>query len=90
VTHTPRDVANWMLEELTRTQYLYQETAVWDIASRFGSQFVYDNVAGNMAIGREVLAEFRKLTATTVVWDRGERVWRFRQPHDTPGRRQTE
>ena len=85
---TPSDVAAWMAEELDRVEYLYQETAVYEIQTRFGDEFVYTNDNGNLAISREVLREFRKLTADTVVWERGERYWRFRESYDSPGRRQ--
>ncbi|WP_425532308.1 DUF6953 family protein [Aromatoleum buckelii] len=29
MTTTPDDVAEWMLSELQRMKYLYQETVVW-------------------------------------------------------------
>jgi hypothetical protein len=34
---------------------------------------VYENENGNLAINRQVLKEFRKLTEKTVVWERGVR-----------------
>jgi hypothetical protein len=77
-----------MLEELRRVQYLYQADAAFEIEERFGSEFVYVNDNGNLAISRKVLAEFRELTADIVVWERGERLWRLREAHDQPGRQQ--
>jgi hypothetical protein len=47
---TANDVASWMLEELNRVNYLYQEQAVWKIQEQFGKQFVYQNSNGNLAI----------------------------------------
>jgi hypothetical protein len=85
---TAKDVANWMLSELENDQILYQENAVGCIQDKFGDSFVYDNQNGNMAISKEVLSEFRKLTKDNVVWFRGERHWRFREEYDEPGRRQ--
>lgn len=85
---TPDQVAQWMLDELGRTKYLYQETVVYDIASKFGESFTYYNDYGNSAIDKKVLAAFRKLTGDSVIWDRGERMWRFRENYDEPGRRQ--
>lgn len=83
-----RDVALWMLERLEKSGgLLYQEEAAWIILQSFGQSFVYENENGNWAISRKVLAEFRKLTEDTVVWERGERCWRRRQSYDTPGRR---
>lgn len=82
------DVAKWMLSELEKDQILYQETVVSEIQDKFGDSFVYYNQNGNMAISKEVLSEFRKLTKDRVVWFRGERYWRFREAYDEPGRRQ--
>jgi hypothetical protein len=82
------EVAEWMFAELDKDQILYQETVVSDIQDKFGDSFVYDNPNGNMAISKEVLSEFIKLTKDLVVWVRGERYWRFREEHDEPRRRQ--
>jgi len=84
----PTDVAKWMVEELRRSNYLYQETAVMEIATKFGDDFVYFNENGNLAISKAVLTQFRKLTGESVVWERGERMWRQREIHDEPGRLQ--
>jgi hypothetical protein len=85
---TPDDVAKWMLSELQREKYLYQETVVYDIESKFGEDFIYNNDNGNPAIGKKVLSAFKKLTGDSVIWERGERLWRFRGEHDEPGRQQ--
>ncbi|WP_371477435.1 DUF6953 family protein [Alcaligenes phenolicus] len=84
----PVDVAKWMFGELQRERYLYQETVVYDIQSNFGEDFIYFNDSGNPAISKKVLYAFRKLTGDLVVWDKGERMWRFREAHDEPGRQQ--
>jgi len=85
---TPDDVAKWMLGELQREKYLYQETVVYDIESKFGKDFVYLNDNGNLAISRKILSAFKKLTGDSVIWERAERMWRFREQHDEPGRQQ--
>ena len=85
---TPGEVARWMFEQLKQVRYLYQEVVVYQIIERFGEQFTYINENGNPAINREVLTAFRKLTERTVVWERGDRVWRFREDDDEPGRQQ--
>lgn len=85
---TAHEVAKWMLEELRRVKYLYQETIIYMISSKFGDQFTYYNDNGNLAIDKKVLSEFRKLTRDSVIWERGERMWRFREKHDDPGRQQ--
>ncbi len=85
---TPDQVAEWMLSELQRVKCLYQETAVYDITSKFGEEFTYCNDSGNPAIAKKVLAAFKKLTGDSVIWERGERMWRFREKYDEPGRQQ--
>jgi hypothetical protein len=85
---TPEQVAAWMLAEVQRTDYLYQETVVYDIASRFGDAFTYINQNGNLAIDKKVLAAFKKLSGEAIIWERGQRLWRKRQEYDEPGRRQ--
>jgi len=87
-SYTAADVAQWMLDEIDRAKDLCQDDVVDKIARTFGSEFVYDNDAGNMAISKKVLAAFNKLTKDTVVWERRERFWRRRTPHDAPGRMQ--
>lgn len=85
---TAAQVAQWMLAELERVDYLYQETVVYDIASKFGDSFTYINDNGNLAVSKAVLAEFKKLTKDSIVWERGQRMWRKRESHDEEGRLQ--
>ena len=85
---TPAQVAQWMLDELKRVKYLYQKTVVYDIEKKFGDEFTYENDSGNPAIDKKVLAAFRKLTGDSVIWERGERMWRAREKQDEPGRQQ--
>jgi hypothetical protein len=81
-------VAAWIVQALDACGYLYQEEAVYEIRNKFGEAFTYDNDNGNLAISRNVLSAFRRLTGEDVVWDRGERMWRHRESHDAPGRQQ--
>ena len=76
------DVAQWMLNQINKKRELYQNEVVYQIEDKFGPQFVYENQAGNLAISREVLKEFRKLTEETVVWYRSELCWRIRGAGD--------
>ena len=85
---TAAEVAEWMLQEVLRQGVVYQETMVGDIEMKFGATFVYSNERGNPAISKEVLAAFKKASASTVVWVQGERAWRKREANDEPGRRQ--
>lgn len=82
------DVARWMLDVISRDEFLYQDDAVYTIADLYGDRFVYENANGNLAISKEVLAAFRKLSEQNIVWVRGERMWRLREESDTPGRMQ--
>jgi hypothetical protein len=85
---TAQQVAEWMLEELRRVEYLRQQTVVEDIASRFGEEFTYINDRGNRAIRKDILDAFNELSGDSVVWERGDRLWRMRESHDELGRRQ--
>lgn len=81
------EITRWMLAQLRADGVLYQDEAAAAIEARFGEAFVYENENGNLAIERKVLAAFRELTKATVVWEPGERSWRFREESDSPGRR---
>jgi hypothetical protein len=81
-------VAEWMLEELKRQGKLHQDTVVYEIVERFGSQFAYDDKNGNLAVRIDVLAAFRKLTKDSVVWVAEDGYWRMRDSHDGSGTRQ--
>ena len=85
---SPEQVAAWMLAELQRTDYLYQETIVYEIDSKFGPGFTQANQNGNLGIDRKVLAAFKKITGDSVIWERGQRLWRKRLEYDEPGRQQ--
>ena len=86
--HKAQKVAEWMLKELKRLGKLHQDTAVYEIAEKFGSRFTYDNEDGNLAIRIDILAAFRDLTKDSVVWVHEDRYWRMRTPGDEPGRHQ--
>ena len=47
---TPEQVAQWMLDQLEREKYLYQNTVVFEIAEQFGESFTTINDNGNMII----------------------------------------
>jgi hypothetical protein len=74
---TAKDVAEWMVVQLDDSTYAYQEMVVYQTKKQFGDDFVYFNENGNLAIGKDVLREFRKATEGKVVWERTERrAWR--------------
>jgi hypothetical protein len=85
---TAPQVAAWMASRLEAEGEKYQDEVAPEILSRFGDRYTYENGLGNLAIKKDVLAEFRKLTGDKVIWERGRRLWRFREPGDAPGRRQ--
>jgi|SRR5580700_7613679 hypothetical protein len=88
-TATADAVAGWMLKELEKQDgVLHQDDAVSNIADLFGERFVYENDLGNACIAKQVLAAFRKLTGDSVVWSRGERLWRLRESGDELTRQQ--
>jgi hypothetical protein len=86
---TATDVAEWMAEKVLEDKSLYQNDAAPEIERRFGAAFVYLNANRNLAIKKDVLAIFNKLTKDNVVWSRRFHHWRPREKDDLPGRRQT-
>jgi hypothetical protein len=79
-------VATMMAQQLRAKGELLQVDAVAEIAAKFGDVCVYENENGNLAVHRDILSEFRKLTDPDFVWDRGERLWRKREEYDASGR----
>ncbi len=86
----PNQIAEWMASKVRTTRELHQEDVVYEIEWTFGDEFVYLNKNGNLAISKEVLKEFKKLTDGTVVWEKSDRLWRPRLPHEDPSKRQAE
>lgn len=81
-----KDVAIFMRTLLDQKGELYQEEAAAEIENKFGSDFVYENENGNIAIHRKVLEEFRNITPE-IIWERRERMWRSRESSDEPNSR---
>lgn len=77
---TAAEVAAWMFTQFDKSNYLYQDDVVYKIENKFGEDFVYDNENRNLAIGKNVLKEFRKITEGKVVWERSEKAWRKLNP----------
>jgi hypothetical protein len=82
------DVAAWMLSVIEDQGELTQNNAYYEISKRFGSGFVTVTSSGSPSIKGGVLTAFKKITETTVVWERGEKKWRKREFYDAPGRDQ--
>ena len=89
MTHTAKEVAEWMRAELLAKPELAQEDAVFKIRKMFGDEHVYTNLNGNLAISTSVLAELKKLAGDEVVWVGGGKYWRRRQKNDGPSRRES-
>lgn len=86
---TPKEAAEWMVEELARVKFLDQGSVAHKLRLK-NRDLVYDNANGNLGIDPKVLKEFNKLTAgDDVVWSRSSREWRYRQKWDKPGRMQS-
>ncbi len=81
-----RDVAEWMLARVKDDGFLPQHIAAAMIQRDFGEDFVYRLKNQNLAITKDVLEEFRKLSGDDVVWERGEGRWAWRQKFHKPGR----
>jgi len=87
---TDKEVAEWMVAQFKNQFWLYQEDTVYEIKSKFGMEFVYQNENGNYAISKKVLREFRKLSEGKIVWERGQRAWRKLKPNEDYKGRQVE
>jgi hypothetical protein len=87
---TPLEVAQWMAEQVLTAPYVYQETIVRQILTKFGSKFTYTNANGNPAINKDILKQFRKLTDGKVVWERSDRSWRKLRTGEVYKGRQTD
>jgi hypothetical protein len=73
---TPKEVAQWMLDQMGGSDLLYQDSIAERIETSCGEEFVYKNKNGKRGIRKAVLAEFRKLTQGQLVWVLSERAWR--------------
>lgn len=79
-------IASWMLSKIQKETCIYQEDVVDYLVKAKREDLLTENVDGNQAIGKQVLAAFRKLAPDTVVWVKPDRYWRFRVAEDEPGR----
>jgi hypothetical protein len=80
---TARDVARWMVEQISRHEVLDQAATAEQVARIFGHRFVHRNRNGTWAIARSVLESFRKQTTDAVVWEQSIQAWCVRTPEDT-------
>ena len=83
---TPDTAAAWMLAQIERDDCIYQDDVVDYLAKAKLEDLLTENADGNQAVAKAVLAAFLKLTATTVVWVKPDRYWRWRVAEDEPGR----
>lgn len=90
IVPTPFEIAQWMVTEVERTQFLYQDEVAPAIKEKFGIEFTYINENGNLAIRKDILAAFRKCTEGVIVWEKSGRLWRKREAYDGPGKRGVE
>jgi hypothetical protein len=92
---TPKEIAEWMVEQINVNEQLLQVDAVAAIKDLFGKAFVYRSEIGELSIDRRILYQFRKLTKDDVVWATHhgggfypDAHWRKRERSDSPGRTQ--
>ncbi|QUD86960.1 DUF6953 family protein [Phenylobacterium montanum] len=76
-----------MLDQFEAKRFLYQEEAATHLLHLHNEALAYFDNAGNVCVGRGVLAAFNKLTPEAV-YERGAKFWRDRLPTDQPGRQQ--
>lgn len=75
---SPKDVAEWMYEQVNQKAVLWQAYAVVAIADRFGKSFIDNDKSGEPVVSQIVLAEFRRLSSDAVIWDEDLAQWRLR------------
>lgn len=73
---TTKDVAQYMLNELTQNGVLHQEELVHKIKEKYGDEFIFANNHGTLSIDRKVLREFNKVKGKDILWDRDGRCWK--------------
>jgi hypothetical protein len=78
--------ATWMLSQIQKDGCIYQDDVVDFLVRADAENLLRENADGNLVLGREVLAAFKKLTESSVVWVRPDRYWRYRVSEDEPGR----
>lgn len=83
---TPDTVAAWMLVQIEHEGCIYQDDVVDYLVKAKREDLLTENADGNQVVSRAVLAAFLKLTASTVVWVKPERYWRWRVAEDEEGR----
>src|SRR5688572_14246255 len=82
------DVAQWMLSVVEERGELTQNVAFYGINKQFGSGFTTITNSGSPSIKGGVLTAFKKISEDTIVWERGNKLWRKREFYDGPGRDQ--
>ena len=76
-----------MLEMLHRDGCVYQDDTVDMLTQAGAEELLRENADGNVVLGNEVLAAFKKISADAV-WIKPDRYWRWRVDTDEPGREQ--
>lgn len=76
------------IEHLNKFSVLNHEEAIGILHIEYDGEFVIINEQGNQVIDKTLLKAFKDATSATVVWDKTEKAWRFREDHDTTSRSQ--
>lgn len=80
------EAAQWMHHEVMTYGSLYQDDVVDYLVKNSVEDLLRENTAGNLVVGLQVLNEFMKLNAKTVVWVMSGSYWRIRVKEDGFGR----
>ncbi|WP_409333648.1 DUF6953 family protein [Acinetobacter parvus] len=76
------------MEHLNKFKILNHEEVIGILYIEYDGAFVTVNEKGNQVIDKPLLKAFKEATATTVVWDKSEKAWRFREEYDSTSRSQ--
>ena len=88
--YTVRDVARWMLDQVKATGFLFEDEAAFAIERKFGKEFLRDDEEERRGMVPRVLSAFKELAGESVVWQRGDQLWRLREADDLPGWQQAD
>ena len=86
-TTAAQAAAQWIIDQVGRSNYLAQDTAVTYLYGRFGAAAVTTAGDGTATITPAVRGALRTLGAGQIVWEAELRRWRRRERYDAAWRR---
>lgn len=82
-----KEIALFMMDKLKKESVLYQNEIAFILHEKYSELATYININGNLAINKDILVEFKKISKRMVVWDKSEKCWRIRKSYDPINKR---